>query len=370
MPPSSAKLSAALHADRRVRRRIELHHAFLALLREKEPIDEPEDGEEDGRDRQRRQEHRLRRPEEVDALQESQEQRRIAERRQRAADVGHQEDEEHHHMRAVLPVVVGPKQRPYQDHGGARRAHHARQGGPRREKSDIHRRTAVQIAADVDSAGDGEQGQQQDDERQKLDEQRVNDLAQREVHAEACRERDHERQGPERGGLAEMVMPEARRRQRYQRDRQQNARERHHPYRRQCGAVEFGNPTRRADGRRRAGAEEPERGGSWDAMAGHASQRATPMRCPAACATARPAVRSAAVRAIRAAGSAAAPNRRPGETRPWRRCRPRARARSPIGTVFRRPRGSFRAGAATPSPREWPAPPPWRASGRSTRGRG
>ena len=58
-------------------------------------------------------------PEEIDAAQEADEQRRIAERRQRAADIGDQEDEEDHHVGVVRARRVGADQRPHQDHGGA-----------------------------------------------------------------------------------------------------------------------------------------------------------------------------------------------------------------------------------------------------------
>ena len=69
----------------------------------------------------------LRGPEEVHALEEAEEQRRIAQRRERAADVRHDEDEEHDHVRLVAAVVVGADQRADQQHRGAGGAHQARQ---------------------------------------------------------------------------------------------------------------------------------------------------------------------------------------------------------------------------------------------------
>ena len=54
----------------------------------------------------------LRGPEEIDPVQKADEQRRIAERRERAADIGGQEDEKHDHMGIVQPRRVGPQQRP------------------------------------------------------------------------------------------------------------------------------------------------------------------------------------------------------------------------------------------------------------------
>ena len=52
-----------------------------------------------------------RRPEEVDAVQEADEQRRVPERGERAADIGDQEDEEHDHMDIVESSRVGADER-------------------------------------------------------------------------------------------------------------------------------------------------------------------------------------------------------------------------------------------------------------------
>ncbi len=85
-------------------------------------IDHHEHHQHDAADEQRLLPEMFCGPEELDALQEADEQRRIAERRQRAADIGDQKDKEHHDMRVVSPVVVGPDQRPDQDHRRARGA--------------------------------------------------------------------------------------------------------------------------------------------------------------------------------------------------------------------------------------------------------
>ena len=49
----------------------------------------------------------LHRPHKIHAFQEAQKQRRIAQRREAAADIGHQKDEKHHHVHAVFAVIVG-----------------------------------------------------------------------------------------------------------------------------------------------------------------------------------------------------------------------------------------------------------------------
>ena len=84
----------------------------------------------------------LQRPEEIDAAQEADEQRRIAERRQRAADIGDQEDEEDHDVHVVGAAGIGADQRPHQDHGGAGGADDAGDHGAEGEHGGVAR-TAV-----------------------------------------------------------------------------------------------------------------------------------------------------------------------------------------------------------------------------------
>ena len=84
-----------------------------------EPIDDQEEGKHARRDDDGLQPQMPRGPEEVDPAQEADEQRRVAERTERAAHIGDQDDEEHDHMRAVAPAFVRADHRPDQDHGGA-----------------------------------------------------------------------------------------------------------------------------------------------------------------------------------------------------------------------------------------------------------
>ena len=103
-------------------------------------------------------------PEEIDAAQEADEQRRIAERRQRAADIGDQEDEEHDDVHVVRAQGVGADQRPHQDHGGAGGADHAGERGAEGEHGGVAPRLAAEIAGDQQPAGDRIEREQQDDE--------------------------------------------------------------------------------------------------------------------------------------------------------------------------------------------------------------
>src|SRR5262249_39758453 len=92
------------------------------VLAEVPKVERDEGKQHQARDKRRRQQQVPRGPEEIDAVQEADEQRRIAERGERAADIGDQDDEEHDHVRVVEPRRVGPDERPRQDHrraGGA-----------------------------------------------------------------------------------------------------------------------------------------------------------------------------------------------------------------------------------------------------------
>ena len=183
----------------------------------------------------------LRGPEEVDAAQEADEQRRIAERRERAADIGDQDDEEHHHMDVVQPRGVGAQQRPDQDHGRAGGADDARDQRAEGEHRGVDQRRAAQVAGHQDAAGDHIEREQQHDEAQ--------------IFARACActkaasavgravergERRDRQRAPGEGELAVVVVPESREQQRPGRDRQQDADERQRPRPAQRRAVERG----------------------------------------------------------------------------------------------------------------------------------
>ena len=90
-------------------------------------------------------------PEEVHALQKTKEQRWIAERRQRAACVCHEEDEEHDDMRHMPAIVVGTQQRPDQQHRRAGGAHDAGQQRAQRENAGVQLWRAMQVAAHADT---------------------------------------------------------------------------------------------------------------------------------------------------------------------------------------------------------------------------
>ena len=107
-----------------------------------------------------------------------------------------------------------------------------------REQAGVDRGRSGERAAKADAAGDREQREQHREERNVLEHDRVRDVVQRLAGAERRRERDEERERPQRRDLAVVVVPELRREQRNERDRQQQAGERQSPEQRQRRAVE------------------------------------------------------------------------------------------------------------------------------------
>ena len=158
------------------------------------------------------------RPEEIHPLEKAQEQRWIAQRRQRAAGIGDDEDEEHHHMHLVPAVVVGAQQRPDQQHRGARGPHEAGQHGADRQNGRVQPRRSLEIAAHIDAARHRVQRRQQDHERQVFSQQGMHQVGHGRAHAEHRREGQQKDQRPGGRHLAEMPVPEMGRRQRHQGD--------------------------------------------------------------------------------------------------------------------------------------------------------
>ncbi len=146
------------------------HHGLAPPMPAVEP---EEDGQQEERGQRHGTRHGAERPAEADPAQESEEQRRIAQRRQRTADVAHEEDEEDEDMRLVAPVSVGPDQRADQQHGGAGGAQQARRDRADAEEREIGAGRADEVARDPDPARHHEERQQQQDERQILVRQRV-----------------------------------------------------------------------------------------------------------------------------------------------------------------------------------------------------
>jgi hypothetical protein len=178
------------------------------------------------------------RPEEIDAAQETKEERRIAQRRQGAADIGHQEDEEDEHVRVVAALPIRIDHGPDQQHRGAGGAHPAREQRADAEHRHVRRRRAGEIAGDADAAGDDEQCRQQDDERHVVQQGDVQQLLHRGTRTKGQPHRNDDRDAPRRRDRAVVAEPESRREDREKRDRQQQAGERKAPGEAKRRAVE------------------------------------------------------------------------------------------------------------------------------------
>src|SRR5580700_6014131 len=211
-----------------------------AVLAEEPNIDRDENRQHAAGDERGRLPQIFRRPEEIDTVEEADEQRRIAERRQRAADIADQEDEEYHDMDVVQPPRIGANKRPDQNHGGAGGADDAGNERAEEEYQRIDQRRAAHRAGDDDAAGDHVEREQDGDEAEIVAKQRVRQGGQRGIDAAQRRERGERQHRPDEGEFAVVVMPEAPDDEWRERNGQQNADERQFPRPGQCGAVERG----------------------------------------------------------------------------------------------------------------------------------
>ena len=184
-------------------------------------VDQPEKREQSTGEHRSRKRELARRPEEVDTLEEADEERRIAQWRERAADVADQNDEEHHRMHLVPPMLVGGKQRADQQHRRAGRSHDARERRAERQDAGVERGCTDDRAAHADAARDREKREQDRDERQVLEQYGVRDLMHGFRRTEYERERREQRERPPRSHLPKVIVPERRGGQRHQGDRQQ-----------------------------------------------------------------------------------------------------------------------------------------------------
>ena len=140
----------------------------------------------------------------------------------------------------VPAVVVGAQQRADQQHRGAGGAHHAREQRAEASRPVLSAGVPCRLPRDVDAARDGEQREQQDDERHVFGQQRVQHLVQRPAPKPNCTANGTRKASAQNaGGLAEVVVPEGGRQQRQERDRQQDAGERHHPEQTQIGSIKM-----------------------------------------------------------------------------------------------------------------------------------
>ena len=108
----------------------------------------------------------LQRPPERHAVEVAEEERRVSQGGEAAADVRDEEDEEDDRVHLVAPLPVGPHERPDEEHARARGADEARQDRPRREEPGVDGRRGAEIAGEVDASRDRVEGEEEGDERE------------------------------------------------------------------------------------------------------------------------------------------------------------------------------------------------------------
>ena len=210
----------------------------LAFLAEQERIQKEEDAEQDDGKQHGFAEQMHGRPEEGHALEEAEEQRRVAEGGQGAADVGDKENEEDDDVHTVLAVLIGPEQGPDEQHGRAGGSHPAGEDGPEGEQPGVHHRRAHELTFEADATRDCEQCEQQDDERDVFHEEDMDELIDSQLESEDHGAGHEEGEAPEEGHLAEMVMPEMRHGKGADGDGQQHANKGNNPQDGQFRSVE------------------------------------------------------------------------------------------------------------------------------------
>ena len=188
------QLPLALDAERgRLRavqrqRRLGLHGVGAPFNR---PIDEEQQPvHEEPRRKERK------RPGEGHAAQHPEKERRIAQRREQAAAISHDEDGEDDRVRLDRPLLVGAQNRPDQQHGRARGADQRGEQRATGQKGHVDARFSPEIARDVDAAADDEERQKQRDELNVFDE-RVDHVlgGPQRPHGDANRQTEDERDG-------------------------------------------------------------------------------------------------------------------------------------------------------------------------------
>ena len=229
-------IGPALHADGfGVGRGIVRQHTLLAV----EPaVEQEEERQQQGHGHGHVDPEVPEGPAELHPLQKAEKQRRITQRREHAANVGHQKDEENDDVGLVLAIVVGTDQRADEQHGGPGGTHKAGQEGAQQQHAGVENGAAVQIAADVNAPGTGIECREQQNERDVFGHGRVHEGMQRRITPMKPRKRNEKAQRPGQGDLAEVVMPDPGNDQRHQRDGQQDARKGNAPVDGHAGTIQ------------------------------------------------------------------------------------------------------------------------------------
>ena len=209
--------------------RIGIKRAFGHFLLKEVGVNGKINREQNRERHQKRQDQMLRRPEERHSAQEAQEQRRIAQGRQTAADVGYDEDEEHEGVHLVATAFVGGQQRTNQQHGSTGRTHKVGDKGAHKEDAGIDDRTTDEATANVNAAGHDKESADEQNKGHVVADHGVRNRADGHLCREGHENRDHAAQPPSNGDLAVVVVPQVGSDERHKGNGQKNARKRNCP---------------------------------------------------------------------------------------------------------------------------------------------
>jgi len=108
------------------------------------------------------------RPQEADSTQVTEEERRVTGRKEASAAVADGKNEEDDRVDLVFAFAVRFQKRTDQEHRGARRSDEAGQESTDRNEDSVRQRFGLQVAFNADAAGDREEREQKNDERNEL----------------------------------------------------------------------------------------------------------------------------------------------------------------------------------------------------------
>ncbi len=172
------------------------------------------------------------RPKERDSVQETKKQRRIAQRRQRTADIADQENEKDDGMRFGFTKLIGPDDRPDQKHRGAGGTDPAGQQCSDQDHSDIKYGRSLEGAADDYAAGNDKQTAKQNDKRDIVNNINVQRIVHRGRNVKQHGKGDEKRHCPEQTDFCHIMFPPVSIDQRPKRNGEQDAdKGQSHPHR-------------------------------------------------------------------------------------------------------------------------------------------
>ena len=195
-------------------------------------------------------------PEKAHALEEAEKERRVTERREGTANIGHQKNKEDKGMHFALAVFIGADERTDKQHGRPRRPHEIREHRTERKKGRIDDRTADKAAAHMNTTCHDKERADKNQKRQIVSEKNMRNRVKCHVAAIEDPHRHGTAERPENSDFAEVMMPDMRGEQRKKGNGEENPRKRNGPGEPQRRTIKAG----RGESSHRQ--QKPARGGS------------------------------------------------------------------------------------------------------------